>query len=68
LFIDCSKKAGTMRKNKIMSVEKCPNCGANYSRQIENKFSATELEKLEGVLKILKSRKDPYQKKIALFD
>jgi len=54
------------RKIKQQTTQKiqCPKCEANYSTKNEEaKF------KLAGKIdKILKSRKDPYQKKIALFN
>jgi hypothetical protein len=46
-----------------MSIEKCPKCGVSYSLKIEEK-----LQLAEKIDKILKSKKDPYQKKIALFN
>ena len=54
-----------MRK-KLVQCSKCGKSGFVLVK--EDEFSATELEKLEGILKVLNSRKDAYDKKIALFN
>ena len=54
-----------MRKKLV----RCSQCGkSGFVLVGGNKISTIEFEKLEGILKVLNSHKDAYEKKIALFN
>jgi|ERR1700722_13886942 hypothetical protein len=53
-------------KKKLVQCSKCGKRGFVLVK--EEELSVANIEKLEGILEVLKSHKTPYEKKIALFD
>lgn len=56
--------------NKIKRMIDCPNCGKSaltWVEDLEKILSPDETNKLEQVINLLKSHKDPYKKKLELF-
>jgi hypothetical protein len=55
--------------NKVKRLVNCPNCGIKSLLYFEDvKLSPTEAKKLEKIINLLKSHKDPYKKKFELFN
>jgi len=50
-------------------INKCPNCGKDSIRWMpEGKLTIFEVKQVEQIIKVLKSHKDPYRKKLDLFN
>jgi len=56
--------------NRAKKMIECPNCGKSASTWIEfdDYLSPDENKKLEQIINLIKSNKDPYKKKLELFN
>ena len=55
--------------NKVKRLVDCPNCGTKALSWVEDvNLTSEEAKKLEKIINLLKSNKDPYKKKLELFN